>query len=95
MHLTSIRSAKPAALLLGSMVLVSAFTSAAWACRGTAEYPEVAAKLAASSLPADKKAALQKQLDEGRALHDRAHQQDDKGLMKDSLKILDKVKGAL
>lgn len=89
------RLMQPVALLLGGLIFTVAGASSALACRGSAEYPEVAAKLAASSLPADKKGELTRQLEEGRTMHDKAHQQNDKGLMKDSLKVLDKVKGAL
>jgi hypothetical protein len=81
--------------LFGAIFAVSMWSSDAWACRGTAEYPDVAAKLAAASLPADKKADLTRQLEEGRALHDKAHQQNDTGAMRESLKILDGIKGAL
>lgn len=89
------RFGRSAALLLGGLLFTVVGASSAWACRGVAEYPEVAAKLAASSLPADKKAALTQELEKGRAMHDKAHQQGDNGMMRDSLKILDKVKGAL
>lgn len=83
------------AALIGASFAVSMWSSDAWACRGTSEYPDVAAKLAAASLPADKKADLTRQLEEGRALHDKAHQQNDTGAMRESLKILDRIKGAL
>lgn len=86
---------RPAALLLGGLLFTVAGASSALACRGTAEYPNVAAKLAAASLPADKKADLTRQLEDGRALHDKAHQQNDTGAMRESLKILDRIKGAL
>jgi hypothetical protein len=82
------------AALIGASLAISMWSSDAWACRGTSEYPEVAAKLAAASLPADKKAELTRQLEEGRALHDKAHQQNDTGAMRESLKILDRIKGA-
>lgn len=83
------------AALIGVSFTVTAWSSDAWACRGTSEYPDVTAKLAAASLPDDRKAELTRQLDEGRALHDRAHQQNDTGAMRESLKILDRIKGAL
>jgi len=89
------RSIRPVALLLGGLLFSVAAASSALACRGADEYPEVAAKLAMSSLPADKKANLTRQLEEGRAMHGKAHQQNDKDLMKESLKVLDNVKGAL
>jgi len=83
------------AALIGASFAISMWSSDAWACRGTSEYPDVAAKLAAAALPADQKADLTRQLEEGRALHDRAHQQNDTGAMRESLKILDRIKGAL
>lgn len=89
------RFLRPVALLLGGLLFTVVGASSAFACRGTDEYPEISAKLAASSLPADKKAELTRQLEDGRAMHDKAHQQNDKALMKDSLKVLDEVKGGL
>lgn len=86
---------RPAALLLGGLLFTVAGASSALACRGAAEYPDMAAKLAAAPLPADKKAELTRQLEEGRALHDTAHQQNDTAAMRESLKILDRIKGAL
>lgn len=83
------------AALIGVSFAVTAWSSDAWACRGTSEYPDMAAKLAAASIPDDRKAELSRQLEEGRALHDRAHQQNDTGAMRESLKILDRIKGAL
>ncbi len=88
-------SLRPAALLLGGLLFTMATASSALACRGTAEYPEVAARLAAASLPADKKADLERQFEEGRAMHEKAHQQKDPDAMRESLKILDRIKGAL
>lgn len=81
--------------ILCGLLLSTAIASEALACRGTAEYPELAAKLASASLPVDRKADLTRQLEEGRALHDKAHQQNDTGAMRESLKILDRIKGAL
>jgi hypothetical protein len=83
------------AALIGASFAVTAWSSDAWACRGTSEYPDVAAKLAAASIPDDRKVELTRQLEEGRTLHDRAHQQNDTGAMRESLKILDRIKGAL
>lgn len=86
---------RPAALLVGWLMFTVAGASSALACRGTAEYPDVASRLAAASLPADRKADLTRQLERGRALHDRAHQQNDTGAMRESLTILDRIKAAL
>lgn len=83
------------ALLIGALLFTAAGTSGALACRGTAEYPQVASRLAAAPLPADMKTDLARQLDDGRAMHDTAHRKNDRGLMEDSLKMLDRIKEAL
>jgi len=64
----------------------------ALACRGTAEYPEVAAQLAKLELHAEEKEALTKRLEEGDALHRKGHNLDDAEARKLSLKILDEIK---
>lgn len=75
--------------------------SSALACRGTEEYSQVASRLAATSLPADyllgadQMSHLSRQLERGRALHDRAHRLNDTGAMRESLAILDRIKAAL
>lgn len=86
---------RPSALLFGGALLTAVGASSAFACRGTAEYPQTAQQLAAASLPGDQKMSLSRQLEEGRALHDRAHQQNDTRSMQESLRILDRVKAAL
>lgn len=84
-----------AVLCLVGAVSLTAGASVAFACRGATGYPEVAQRLAAASLPADQKAALMQRLEDGRALHDRAHQQNDTRLMQESLTILDQIDAAL
>ena len=64
----------------------------AMACRGIAEYPEIAAQLANLDLPAEQKEALSKRLEEGVALHRKGHDIGDTELRKKSLKILDEIK---
>jgi hypothetical protein len=86
---------RPSALLFGGALLTAVGASEALACRGTAEYPQVAQQLASASLPADQKMSLSRELAEGRALHERAHQQNDTRSMQESLRILDRVKAAL
>jgi hypothetical protein len=66
--------------------------SPAWACRGTAEYPEVRAQLAKADLPTAEKATYEKKLDDGWALHERGHHENDMELRKKSLEILDEIK---
>jgi len=73
-----------------------AFVSApALACRGTAEYPEVALQLAQASIAAAAKDALTNRLDAGDVLHRRGHEIDSIELMKESLKILDEIKAQI
>jgi hypothetical protein len=67
----------------------------ALACRGTAEYPDAAVRVASANLPAGEKEALSKRLKEGEALHDRGHTRDDAALRQESLKILDEIKAKL
>ncbi|SMF80478.1 hypothetical protein SAMN06265365_10941 [Tistlia consotensis] len=86
---------RPLALFAAALLATGLSAADAQACRGVTEYPQVLAALEASSLPQDRKAALEKQLEEGRALHEQAHRQNDKELMRRSLKILDSVKHAL
>lgn len=83
------------ARLIGGALLAAVGASGALACRGTAEYPQVAQQLANASLPADQKMSLSRELAEGRALHDRAHQQNDTRSMQESLRILDRIKASL
>ncbi len=89
------RVQRSTALLFGGALLTAIGASSALACRGTAEYPQVAQQLAAASLPADQKMSLSRQLEEGRALHDRAHHQNDTRGMQESLRILDRIKASL
>lgn len=77
---------------VGCVMLASA---PALACRGTAEYPQVAAQLAKLDLPAAQKAAYAKKLEEGKALHQKGHELDNQELRKESLKILDELKAEL
>jgi hypothetical protein len=82
------------ALLLACscIVLVSA---PALACRGTAEYPQVAAQLAQSRLSMAEKEALTKKLNAGEAIHRRGHEIDSSDLRNESLKILDEIKAEI
>jgi hypothetical protein len=65
------------------------------ACRGTAEYPEVAVRLSSADLPVGEKETLSKRWKEGEALHQRGHERDDAALRQESLKILDEIKAKL
>ncbi len=71
------------------LVLISA---PALACRGTAEYPQVNEQLQSSTLSPERLDALLKQLTQGAAMHEEAHQQGDRSKMGQSIRILDDVK---
>jgi len=82
------------ALVLAA-IAASVWSSMAWACRGTAEYPEVARQLAAASLTEERRAELALEFETGHRLHERAHQDGDTAAMRESLTILDRVREAL
>jgi hypothetical protein len=73
-------------------VLISA---PALACRGTAEYPDLALRLAAADLPAAEKAGMTARFKEGEAMHQRGHELDDAALRQQSLDILDAIKAKI
>lgn len=89
------RVSRRTALLVGALLLTAVTAPGAQACRGTAEYPQVAQQLANAALPADRTMSLSRELEEGRALHDRAHRQNDARSMQESLRILDRIKASL
>lgn len=81
--------------VLAACLVATLWAAPAFACRGTHEYSEVAVKLASADLPPAEKAALQKRLDEGQALHERGHKEDDQQMKMKSLEILDGIKAKL
>ncbi len=81
-------------LLLTSFCLVL-ISGSALACRGTAEFPQVHEQLQSSTLSPERLNALLKQLTQGAAMHEDAHQQGDMSKMGQSIGILDDVKAQL
>jgi hypothetical protein len=81
--------------LLLTCIAVALFSTTASACRGTAEYPQVAVQLAQLDLPAAEKSALVKSLEAGEAIHRRGHELDRADLRQESLKILDEIKAKI
>ena len=73
-------------------VLIALVATPALACRGTAEYPEVAADIAQSTLTPERKKELLDQLSIGDALHKKAHREGDMMIMEESLGIIDGIK---
>jgi hypothetical protein len=81
--------------LLLTCAYIALFSTTALACRGTAEYPQVAAQLAQLDLPAANKDPLTKSLQAGEAIHRRGHELDSRDLRQESLKILDEIKAKI
>lgn len=65
------------------------------ACEGTAEYPQTAEALAQSSLSPERKAELEKALEEGWALHRESHEQGDGAKMGRSILILRRLQARI
>ncbi len=72
--------------------LIALVSTPAFACRGTAEYPEAADGIAQSTLTPERKKELLDQLNVGDALHKEAHRKGDMMKMGDSIRILDGIK---
>ena len=82
-------------ILLFTCFSIALFSTTASACRGTAEYPQVAVQLAELDLAAAEKSALVKSLQAGEAIHRRGHELDRADLRQESLKILDEIKAKI
>ncbi len=81
-------------LLLTGVCLIL-ISSTALACRGTVEYPQVSEQLQSSTLSTERLDALLKQLTQGAAMHEEAHQQGDMSKMGQSIGILDDAKAQM
>ena len=79
-------------ILILASVLIALVATPAFACRGTAEYPEASGDIAQSTLTPERKKELLDQLDVGNALHKQAHRENDMMKMGDSIRILDGIK---
>ncbi len=71
--------------------LIALVTTPAFACRGTAEYPEAADDIMQSTLTPERKKELLDQLNVGNVLHKEAHREGDMMKMGDSIRILDGI----
>ena len=78
--------------LMLTCACIALFSATALACRGTAEYPQVAVQLAQLDRPAAEIEYLAKSLQVGDSLHRRGHELDSQDLRQESLKILDEIK---
>jgi hypothetical protein len=74
------------ALLIAATAV--ALAGPALACGGTAEYPQTAETLAQSSLTPERKAELEKSLQEGWTMHSESHEQGDGAKMGQSMQML-------
>ncbi len=81
-------------LLLASacMVLIA---GPAFACRGTAEYPEISKQLEQSKSSPERVEALMAMVSQGQTMHDEGHRQGDMGKLLTSLRMLDELKEAI
>ena len=73
-------------------VLIALVATPAWACRGSAEYPEAADDIRQSTLTPERKKELFDLLGIGNRLHQEAHRVFDTMQMGKSIQILDGIK---
>jgi hypothetical protein len=81
--------------LLLTCITIALFSTTALACRGTAEYPQVAVQLAQLDVATADKSALVQALEAGEGIHRRGHELDSAELRQESLKILDEIKAKI
>ena len=80
-------------LLAGTcMVLIA---GPAFACRGTAEYPQISIQLEQSKSSPERVEALMAMLSQGQMMHEEGHRTGDMGKLLTSLGILDDLKEAI
>ena len=72
-------------------VLIALVATPALACRGTAEYPEVAADIAQSTLTPERKKEILDQLNVGNAQHKESHRSGDMMKRGEAIRILDGI----
>ena len=81
-------------LLLASACVV-VIAGPALACRGSAEYPEIATQLEQSKNSPERISALTNMLSQGQSMHQEGHRQGDMGKLLTSLRILDELKAEI
>ena len=77
-------------LLLASACIV-VIAGPALACRGTAEYPQIATQLEQSKSSPERVTVLMAKLRQGQSMHQVGHRQGDMGTLLASLRILDEL----
>ncbi len=78
-------------LLLASACIV-VMAGPALACRGSAEYPQLATQLGQSQESPERVAALMEKLSQGQSMHQVGHRQGDMSKLLTSLRMLDDLK---
>ncbi len=84
-------------IAIAAMVVVS---GPALACRAVNEYPQAFQRLDELTISPGRRAEFEERLRTGQAIHDQvihddSYSQDDKGKMRESLRILDKIKAEM
>ena len=78
-----------------TLLIAVAFTvvvaGPAFACRGTAEFPQAFEQLEQSNVSPERKTELGEQLSQGQSMHAEGHSQSDMSKMGGSLQILDEI----
>ncbi len=78
--------------LLFATACIVVISGPALACRGTAEFPEVATQLEQSTISPERMDELIQRLSQGKAMHEEGHSQGDGSKMGVALGILDEIK---
>ena len=78
--------------LLITTACIVVISGPALACRGTAEFPEVATQLEQSTISPERMDELIQRLSQGQAMHEEGHSQGDGSKMGAALGILDEIK---
>lgn len=81
--------------LLFASACIVLISGPALACRGSAEYPEIATQLEQSKNSPERNSALMKMLSQGQSMHQEGHRQGDMAKLLASLRILDALNAEL
>ena len=82
-------------LLLIAIACMVVVSGPALACRATDEYPQAFQRLEQLRTSPERRTELEGRLKKGQAIHDKAHRDDDREKMRDSLRILDQIKAEM
>ncbi len=87
-------------LLLIAIACMVVVSGPALACRAVNEYPQAFQRLDELTISPERRTEFEERLRKGQAIHgqvihDDSYSQDDKGIMRESLRILDKIKAEM